>query len=52
MGQSMSSMVGFIIVFCLRMKEQVQGAFGSKPKESQYFNHNNIIKDDEQPAGK
>jgi hypothetical protein len=52
MGQTMSSFVGFIIVFCLRLSDRAKSMFTTESKESKYYNHDIILKDDEQQAGK
>ena len=52
MGQTFSAVVGFIIVFYLKMRERVKDYFnqGNK-KERQYYNNDILLKDDEHRAG-
>lgn len=53
MGQTMSAAVGYIILFCLRLQEKAKELFqGNGKKDSKYYNHNILLKDDEQRAGK
>jgi hypothetical protein len=52
MGQTLSSIIGTIIVFCLRLSEKTKSVFSVEEKKSSYYNHDILLKDDEQQAGK
>lgn len=52
MGQTMSTVVGYIIVFYLRLLERAKGLFTTQNKGKNYYNNDIIIKDDEHQAGK
>jgi len=51
MGQTMSVVVGYIIVFWLNVSEKAKSMFTSNKKEKSYYNNDIILKDDEQQAG-
>ena len=51
MGQTMSIIIGNIIVFYLKLQERVRNMFISEKKEKNYYNSDIILKDDEQQAG-
>ncbi len=54
MGQAMSTIVGYIIVFCLRLQEKAKSLFssGKQNDSGKYFNHDILLKDEEQSASK
>ncbi len=51
MGQSLSTAVGFLILFFYRISEKAKNYFSKDYSEKSYFNKDNLIKDDEQQAG-
>lgn len=52
MGQSLSVAVGYIIIFFYNLSERTKGFFSKDYSEKSYYNKDNLIKDDEQQAGK
>jgi len=52
MGQSLSTAVGFLILFFYRISERAKNYFQKNQSENSYFNKDNLIKDDEQQAGR
>ena len=52
MGQSLSTAVGFLILFFYRISESAKNYFSKDHSEKSYFNRDNLIKDDEQQAGR
>lgn len=52
MGQSLSVVVGSIIVFFLKLSDKAKSLFTTETKEKSYYNNDIILKDDEQKAGK
>ena len=53
MGQTLSTIVGYIIVFCLKLSDKTKALFTpSEKKEKNYYNNDILLKDDEQKAGK
>ena len=51
MGQTMSTIVGYIIVFCLKLSERTKSIFSGEKKEKNYYSNDILLKDDEQQAG-
>jgi hypothetical protein len=51
MGQSLSIAVGYIILFFYKLSENTKSFFSKENSEKNYFNKDNLIKDDEQQAG-
>ena len=51
MGQTMSLVVGYVIVFWLNLTEKAKSMFNKETKEKSYYNNDIILKDDEQQAG-
>ena len=51
MGQTMSMLVGYMIVFWMKMSEKVKSVFSKDKKEKNYYNNEILLKDDEQQAG-
>lgn len=52
MGQTLSTVVGYMIVFYLKFMESVKTMLSSNQKEKGYYNNDILLKDDEQQAGK
>ncbi len=52
MGQTLSFVVGSIIVFFMKLSEKAKGIFSNEKKEKSYYNNDIILKDEEQHAGK
>ena len=51
MGQTMSTIVGYMIVFWIKMSERLNSVFSKDKKEKNYYNNEILLKDDEQQAG-
>ena len=51
MGQSLSTAVGYIILFFYRLSEKTKSLFTKEYSDNSYYNKDNLIKDDEQQAG-
>jgi hypothetical protein len=52
MGQSLSVVLGSIIVFFIKLSERTKAFFSREKPEKSYYNNDIILKDDEQKAGK
>jgi hypothetical protein len=53
MGQTLSTIIGYIIVACLKLSDKTKSLFSSTDKkEKNYYNNDILLKeDDEQRAG-
>ena len=52
MGQTLSNIVGSLIVLVLKLSERTKQIFSGEKKEKNYYNNDILLKDDEQQAGK